>query len=325
MGTMKTMSLASVMLVTSWLPAAAQTTWNFANAYAATEFQSQGFNMFAEKVAEGSNGELEIVLHDGGSLFPNSEILQATRDGLVEVGTQLMTNLGRENALWDLDGLPFFVTSYEDAQKLWEVSRPRMEELLAESGLKMLFASPWPTQGFFTKRQINTLDDVSGMTMRAYNPSTTRMAELMGAETATVQMTEVTQAFATSLIDSMNTSPTSAVVYSMWDFAPFYLKADAWIPKQMVFVRQDKFDELSPETQQVVIDAAAEAEAWLWERSETMVAEAEAELVENGMTLTRPEGQLADELREIGDTMLEEWMANADDQSKAIVEEMRNQ
>lgn len=114
MGMMKTIALASAVLVSGWVPASAQTTWNFANAYAATEFQSQGYDMFAQKVAEGSNGELEVTVHHGGSLFPNPEILQATRDGLVEMGTQLMTNLGRENALWDLDGLPFFVGGYDD-------------------------------------------------------------------------------------------------------------------------------------------------------------------------------------------------------------------
>lgn len=161
------------------------------------------------------------------------------------------------------------------------------------------------------------------MKMRAYNPSTTRMAELMGATPATVQMTEAPQAFATGLIDSLNTSPTSGVVYSMWDYAPFYLKADAWIPKQMVFVREDKFQELSPETQKVVLDAAAEVEAWLWDKSESMVSEAEKTLTDNGMTLTRPEGQLGEELTGVGAKMLEEWMANADEQAKAIVAEMQ--
>ena len=323
MGKIRTIALASAALVASWLPASAQTSWNFANAYAATEFQSQGYDLFAQKVAEGSKGELTITLHHGGSLFPNPEILQATRDGLVEVGTQLMTNLGRENALWDLDGLPFFVGSYDDAKKLWGLSRPRMEELLAESGLKLLFAAPWPTQGFFSKKEIKSLADFKGLKMRAYNPSTTRMAELLGATPSTVQMTEVPQAFATGLIDSINTSPTSGVVYTMWDYAPFYLKTDAWIPKQMVFVRKDKFDELSPELQKVVTDAAAEAEAWLWEKSENLVTEAEKTFTEKGMTVSRPDEAFAAELKGVGDTMVKEWMANADDQAKPIVTEMQ--
>ncbi|MGB6118452.1 MAG: TRAP transporter substrate-binding protein [Mesorhizobium sp.] len=323
MGKITTIALASAALIAGWQPAMAQTNWNFANAYAATEFQSQGYDMFAKKVSEGTNGAVNITLHHGGSLFPNPEILQATRDGLVEVGTQLMTNLGRENALWDLDGLPFFVSSYDEAKKLWALSRPRMEELLGQTGLKLLFAAPWPTQGFFSKKEIKAVADFKGLKMRAYNPSTTRMAELLGATPLTVQMTETPQAFATGLIDSINTSPTSGVVYTMWDYAPYYLKTDAWIPKQMVFVRKDKFDELSPENQKVVLDASAEAEAWLWDKSESLVAEAEKTFVDKGMTVTRPDEAFAGELKGIGNTMVQEWMANADDQAKAVVSEMQ--
>jgi TRAP-type C4-dicarboxylate transport system substrate-binding protein len=317
------LALASAVLGASWLPAAAQTTWNFANAYSPTEFQSQAYDMFAKAVAEKTDGELDVVVHHNGSLFPNPEILQATRDGLVEMGTQLMTNLGRENALWELDGVPFHVEGYDDAKKLWAASEDRLSELLAESGLRLLFAAPWPTQGFFFSREVDSLADVQGMKMRAYNPSTTRLAELMGAIPATVQMTEAPQAFATGLINSLNTSPTSGVVYSLWDFADVYLKTDAWIPKQMVFVREDKFQELSPENQQAVLDAAAEAEAWLWDKSESLVAEAEKTLEENGLKVVRPEGELREELRDVGATMLEEWTANADDEAKAVLEAMK--
>lgn len=319
----RTILAATALTAASLLPATAQTTWNLANAYDPTQFHSEGYELFARKVEEGTKGNLKIVVHHSGSLFPNTEVLQATRSGLLDVGSQLMANLSRENPLWELDGIPFFATSYEDARKLWDLSRPRLEALLAESGLRLLFAAPWPGQGFFFKEEVKTLADVEGMTMRAYNPSTTRMAELMGATATTVQMTEVPQAFATGLIDAVNTSPTSAIAYKMWEFAPYYLKADAWLPKQMVFVREARFQALSPEDQQVVLDASAEIEEWLWVKSEELVAEAEKTLVDNGSILSRPEGQLQEELRGVGQAMIDEWLVNADDEAKAIVSEMQ--
>jgi len=318
----RTVWLASALVAASWIPASAQTKWNFANAYAPTEFQSQGYDLFAEKVKKATNGGVEITLHHNGSLFKNPEILQATRTGLVDMGTQLMTNLGRENALWDLDGVPFFVTSYDEAKKLWKLSREPLSNLLAKSGLRLLFAAPWPSQGFFFKRDIKTLDDVKGVRMRAYNASTTELAKLMGAEPQNVQMTEVPQAFATGLISSMNTSPTSGVVYSLWDYSKYYLKSDAWIPKQMVFVREDKFKALTPDQQKAVLQAAAETEEWLWAKSEDMVSGAEKTLVSNGMIEIKPAGKLAEQLKEIGDKMLASWSANADQTAKGIVKGM---
>ena len=319
---LRTVVLATALVATGWLPASAQTKWNFANAYAPTEFQSKGYDMFAAEVKKATNGSLEITVHHNGSLFKNPEILQATRGGLVEMGTQLMTNLGRENALWDLDGVPFFVSSYDDAKKLWKLQREPLTKLLAKSGLKLLFAAPWPTQGFFFKREVKTLEDVKGMKMRAYNASTTELAKLMGAEPASVQMTEVPQAFATGLIDSLNTSPTSGVVYSLWDYSKYYLKADAWIPKQMVFVRTDKFEALKPAEQKAVLDAAAKTEAWLWKESEDLVSGAEKKLVDHGMIETRPSGKLSAQLKGVGDKMLATWSAHADATAKGIVKAM---
>ena len=300
-------------------PALAQETWNFANAYPATEYQSEAMQMFADLTRERTDGDLDITVHHGGSLFGNAEILQSTRDGLVQMGTQLMTNLGRENSLWELDGIPFFVTGYEDARALWEAQRAPLTAELENTGLHLLYAIPWPVQGFFFTEEVKSMSDIDGMPMRAYNPSTTRLAELMGAEPTTVQMTEAPQAFATGLVKAMNTAPTSGVVYSAWDFTDYYYKTDAWLPKQMVFVNSAAFNGLSAEQQTLLTEVAMEVEDWGWKRSQELVAEAEKTLADNGMTIVIPEGELAASFDEIGDTMLEEWMSGADEQAKAVV------
>lgn len=299
-------------------PLQAQESWNFANAYPATEYQSEAMQMFADLARERTDGSLDITVHHGGSLFENAEILQSTRDGLVQMGTQLMTNLGRENSLWELDGIPFFVTGYDGARALWDAQREPLTAELKKTGLHLLYAVPWPVQGFFFTDEVKTMADIDGIPMRAYNPSTTRLAELMGAEPTTVQMTEAPQAFATGLVKAMNTAPTSGVVYSAWDFTDYYYKTDAWLPKQMVFVNSAAYDALPAEQQSLLTEIAMEVEDWGWSHSQELVSEAEKTLADNGMTIVVPEGDLAASFDKIGETMLEEWMAGADDQAKAV-------
>jgi TRAP-type C4-dicarboxylate transport system substrate-binding protein len=306
------------------VPAQAQTfDWNFANAYSPGEFLSEEMQGFADRLRDRSNGAINIEMHHAGSLFPNTEILQATRSGFVQLGTQLMTNLGRENALWEVDGIPFLVNSYEEGKLLWEVSRPRLEALLAESGLRLLYAAPWPSQGFFFDREVNTLADIRGLPKRAYNPSTTRLAELMGTTPTTVQITEMPQAFATGLIRGLNTSPTTGVLYTAWEYTTHFYNANAWLPKQMIFMREDAFQSLPVELQALVLEEAAIAEARTWERSEELVSTAVATLAENGMTIVVPSGQLAEEFAAIGETMLSEWLANADAEAAEVVAEFQ--
>ncbi|MDF1609073.1 TRAP transporter substrate-binding protein [Hoeflea sp. YIM 152468] len=302
---------------------AAEFNWNLANAYPASEFQSQAMQMFADKMRDVTAGELDITTHHGGSLFANPVVLESTRNGLVEIGSELMTNLGRENPLWELDGIPFLVTSYADAKVLWDVTREPLTEELAKSGVRLLYAVPWPSQGFFFDREITSLDDVKGLSMRAYNPSTTRLAELMGAVPTTVQITEMQQAFATGLISSFNTAPTSGVVYKAWEYTDYYYKTDAWLPKMMVFVREDVYQTLPADMQQKMQDVAKEVEAWGWAQSEAKVTEAEKVLADNGMSIVVPSATLAEELKEVGEAMVTDWLAKAGDAGSAAITEFR--
>ena len=60
-------------------------TWNLANHYPATEFQSEAMQMFADSLRESTGGRLDITTHHGGSLFANPVVLESTRNGLVEM------------------------------------------------------------------------------------------------------------------------------------------------------------------------------------------------------------------------------------------------
>lgn len=297
--------------------------WNFANPYSPSEFQSEGAQQFADGLRQKTDGKLDIQVHHGGSLFPNPEILQAVRSGFAEMGSQLMTNLGREDPLWELDGIPFLVKSYDEAKILWEVSRPALEKKLLATGLRLLYAAPWPSQGFFFKQPVNSLADIKGLPNRAYNPSTTRLAELMGTVPTTIQITETPQAFATGMVAALNTSPTTGVVYKAWEFTTHFIHANAWLPKQMVFVREESFQQLPKEYQDLMLAQAKETEAWVWDRSEAMVDEAVATLAKNGMTVVEPEGKLAGEFHQIGETMLKEWLDKAGPEGKEVVDAFR--
>ena len=72
---------------------------------------------------------------------------------------------------------------------------------------------PWPPQGFFLKKEMNSLADVKGLRQRAYNEMSSRLAQLMGTIPTTVQITELPQAMTTGTIQMFNTSPPSAAVF----------------------------------------------------------------------------------------------------------------
>ena len=74
--------------------------------------------------------------------------------GQAQIGEVLISNFSNEWHLFGADALPFLADSYDEAVKLWKVQKPLFEKKLAEQGMMVLYAVPWPPQGIYVKKPI---------------------------------------------------------------------------------------------------------------------------------------------------------------------------
>ena len=65
---------------------------------------------------------------------------------------------------------------------------------------------PWPPQGLYFKKEVNSVADMKGIKFRSYNNATARLAELTGMLPVTIEAAEISQAFATGVAESMISS-----------------------------------------------------------------------------------------------------------------------
>ena len=185
----------------------------------------------------------------------------------------------------------FRSSSYVEAGKLWKASRKAIEERFAKQGLLVLYSVPWPPQGIYTTKPINSVADMKGLKMRSYNPYTSRIAELAGAQPVTIQVAELAQAMATGAVNANITSGATGYDSKAWEVVKNYYDTQAWLPKNIVFVNKQAFDALDKPTQQAVIKAAQDAEARGWKTSEEKNGWYLEQLVKNGMTVAPPSAQ----------------------------------
>lgn len=300
-------------------PAMAET-WDMPTPYGDSVFHTANIIEFAEDVTEATDGDLEITVHSAGSLFAHPEIKDAVRRGLAPIGETLMSRLANEDPIFAIDSIPFLASNYDDAMKLWEASRPMVEEKLAEQGLTLLYAVPWPGQSLFTAGPVESTADLEGAAFRAYNNATERLAQLMGAVPTQIETGDIPTAFSTGRADAMITSPSTGVSSQAWDFVSNYTELQAWLPKNMVIVNSRAFDALSDDTKAAVMEASAAAETRGWEMSKAETAEKLAVLEENGMTISDPSETLSTELAEIGETMTAEWLEEAGEEGQSVVD-----
>jgi TRAP-type C4-dicarboxylate transport system substrate-binding protein len=219
-----------------------------------------------------------------------------------------------------LDTVPFLATTRAQSRKLYDVSKDAIGSALDEIGLKLLFAPVWPPQGLFSKKEVKTVDDMNGVKFRAYDASTTRLAELMGAVPTQTEASEIAQAFSTGVAESMMASGAIGTWQKIWDYADFYYEVNAWLPKSGVIVNADAWDALDGATQAAVTEAAAAAEASVWDEMEVQNDGYKATMAENGMTIADPSADLQAGLNEIGAKMTAEWIEASGDAGAAIID-----
>ena len=267
-----------------------------------------------------SGGELEIVTHPGGSLFGGGEIYRAVRTGQAPIGERLISALGNENPLFEIDALPFLATSFDDAWKLYEASKPELEKALDHDGLKLLYTVPWPPQGLYNKNPVNSAADMKGVKFRAYNAATSRLAELMGAVPTKIEAAELSQAFATGVADSMISSGSTGYDRKIWEHVKYWYDVQAWLPKNMVVVNKAAWEGLDPKLQKIVLDAAAAAEKRGWAKARELSDWYKDQLAANGMVVEPPSDKLKADFKQIGDTMTKEWLDRAGAEGKAVID-----
>jgi TRAP-type transport system periplasmic protein len=312
--------LALAATVAFALAAQAQTKWDLASAYPATNFHTENLNAFAADVDKASGGKLKIVVHPNASLFKAPEIKRAVQGGQAQAGEVLLVNLQNEWQVFGADGLPFLADSYDSAMKLWQAQRPLLDKKFAEQGIVLLYAVPWPPQGIYSKKPLASAADLKGIKWRAYSPATARIGELVGAQPVTIQAAEVSQAFATGVVESMMSSGSTGWDAKLHEHVKYWYDTQAWLPKNAVLVNKAAFDALDGATKAALTKAAADAETRGWAASKKANGETLDKLKAGGMNILPPSAALKADMKKVGDTMLKEWLDKAGPEGKQMVD-----
>ena len=302
------------------LNAQAAEKWDMPMAYSATNFHSQNGVLFADAVRVATGGEIDITVHPGGSLFKGAEIKKAIQTGQVPIGERLLSGHQNESLIFGTDSIPFLATSYKASDKLWKHLKPELTKILDDQGLVLLYGVPWPAQGLYFNKEINSVADTKGIKFRSYNNSTARIAELMGMLPVQVEAAELSQALATGVAESFVSSGSTGYDRKVWEHLTHFYEVNAWLPRNYVMVNKKAWKKLDKKTQNIIMGVAQMAEAAGTARSEQLSGWYLTQLAANGMTVQVAEGQLRTDLEKIGKTMSDEWIANAGPVGKKIID-----
>jgi len=293
--------------------------WDMPMAYSNSNFHSQNGKLFARAVGVCTGGKLTITVHAGGSLFKGSDIKRAVQTGQVPIGERLLSAHANENPIFGIDSVPFLATSYAASEKLWNASKAKLTQILDRQNLLLLYSVPWPPQGFYSKKAINSVADMKGLKFRAYNAATARLATLAGMVPVQIEAAELSQALATGVADAFISSGATGYDRKVWEQLNYFYDLQAWLPRNYVFANKSAFNKLSADEQNCLKSTAMMAQATGTARSEQLSGWYLTQLAAHGMHVQGPGKQLKADLTGIGATMSAEWAKAAGPEGAKLI------
>ena len=277
----------------------AQTIWDMPTEYPQSAMPGLGLTTFAKHVAESSAGKLQIEpSFDASAGIKSAGMLAAIAEGRVQAGDAFAGALEAEDAIFALPSLPFLVTSSVDAKRLADIARPFMASALQKKGLRLLYLTPWPPSGIWSRTSLNTLADLSGLSIRTYDKTSSEVFASASAKAVSISFADTMPKLTDGSLNAVLSSGDGGAGRQLWEFLPYFSEITYSLPLSIAAVNQAAYDGLSPDVKEAVDAASRETEAELWRALSTRLQENYQRMRQNGVTIdSNPAPSIVDVLR----------------------------
>ncbi|TEA77032.1 TRAP transporter substrate-binding protein [Allopusillimonas ginsengisoli] len=301
--------------------AVSATTWTMATGYPENSFFTKNIRQFAQEVEQESAGRLKLDIRANSTLIKHDAIKRAVQSGQVQAGEIRFGVYGNENPVYNLDGLPNIAANYKEAMLLADAQAPFFDKLFGKNGMRVISYVAWPGQGFYTKKEIKSVDDFKGMKLRIYSKPTQKMGEMLGFDAIILPFAEVAQAFATGLIDSQFTSAQTGIDTQAWDNVKYFMYSGTLHNKNGIIINERAFRKLDDDVQKIVLEAGKRATQRGFEMSKQASDETLESLKKHGMHVSQAPQDVQDALAKIGETMMDDWRNTANPEEQKVLDD----
>lgn len=305
--------LAGALLLLHPAAIRAQTVWDMPTEYPANAMPGVGLTAFAKHVAELSAGRLAIKpSFDAASGIKSAGMLAAIAEGRVQAGDAFAGSLEAEDPIFALPSLPFLVTSVADAKRLADIARPYLAAVLEKKGLRLLYLTPWPPSGIWSKTPPKTASDLSGLSIRTYDKTSTEVFLGVGAKAALISFSDTMPKLVDGSLNAVLSSGDGGAGRKLWEYLPFFSEITYSLPLSVAGVNKAVYDALSADQRAAVDAASRQTETELWLALSTRLEENYVRMRQNGVTIdSHPAPAIVEALQSGAATAQRAWCARS--------------
>ena len=300
--------------------AATAATWQAATEYPATAMPGEGLSGFAVAVAQRTAGALTVVPgFDGPGGLRSATIPAAVRDGRLQVGDSFAGSLAGLDPVFQLSSLPFLATNEAEVRRLLEAARPSYDRAFAALGQRLLYVTPWPATGLWSRDRVDGAAGLRGLAVRTYDAAGTDALRRAGAQPTEISFADAMPRLRDGSVQAVLSSGDGGAGRRLWEYTPWFTEIGYAMPLSFATVGQAAYDALDP-AQRVAVDAAAaETEAAQWHRLADRTAANYDRMRQNGVHIVPPAPDLLAALRDAAAGSLAAWRQQAGAEGAAIL------
>jgi TRAP-type transport system periplasmic protein len=297
------------------LPAAAfaETVWDMTTEYPQDAISGVGVATFAQHVGRLSAGKLVIQpSFDAAKGVRSADMLTALAEGRVQGGDAFAGSLEAEDAIFALPSLPFLVTSIVDAKRLADLARPYLAAALQKRGAHLLYLTPWPPTGVWSKAPLKTPSDLRGLSIRTYDRISREVFASAGARAVSISFADTMPRLVDGSINAVLSSGDGGAGRKLWSFLPYFTEITYSLPLSVASVNQAAYDALAPELRDAIDTAGPQTEAELWLALSSRLQQNHQRMREAGVTIdSNPSPALLTALQSGATSAQQDWCARS--------------
>jgi TRAP-type C4-dicarboxylate transport system substrate-binding protein len=273
--------------------------------------QVNALEPFAAAVNERTNGTVTIEFQPGGALAPPPGTFENTVAGGQEMGWALQGYHAGVFPVTEIVEQPFqFTSAMQATETLWALydEFPVLQEEYSDVQLLGLWTHD--IGDIWTKdTPVQTLEDMQGLTMRFPTPVMGDVMDAMGASSVGMPAPEIFESLSTGVIDGLSIAVSGLESFQLYPELSFGTKCDCYVAAQYLVMNLDTWNSLTPDTQQVLLDAGREFSMAASVTYDDAYAAISQKAVDEGIEIFElPPDELA-RWQAIGQEVTEAWIA----------------
>lgn len=268
---LKMTALAGIISAIS-IPAQAEQ-WRGWNIHPPSYPNSIALEIFAEEVAEKTEGRIEPKIYHNGVLGNQPDAIEQTRNGALDFANFNMGPMGPIVPITDILSLPFIFNTVEDMYEIMDSEIGKhFADALEERNLVVL---SWFGSGARSlnnnSHPVRTPDDVVGLKIRVMNNDLyVQMIDALGGNATPMAYSEVYQSLTSGVLDGAEHNYPAYESSGHYEVSNYYSITEHLILPECLCVSKSSWEALAAEDQSIVREAAenaAEEQRRLWEES----------------------------------------------------------